>query len=98
MSLLLLVRSSAATAAVVRKPFTGWATALDTMSTTAGHTGTRYPVGQFPGTFVSVYLAGTTTLAPDVWPNPRLVNPDGSFHVMGDALAYDLKFWRSEIP
>lgn len=73
--------------------FTGWATALNTVTTTTGTSGTISPIGEFPGTFCSVYTHNTTTLATITGnSNPFAVNADGSFAFVGINSSYDLIF------
>lgn len=79
--------------------FTGYATALNLITTTTGHTGSSAQIdGVYPGTACTVFTHGTLTpatiYASDglALTNPFLVNLDASFVFMGAASSYDLLF------
>lgn len=80
--------------------FTGWASTLNTIVHTTGQSGTPNQVsGQLPGVFCYVFISGSTTLRAAIlstegtaFPNPFLVNPDGSFSFNGNNSTYDLVF------
>lgn len=83
--------------------FTGWASTLNTIVHTTGQSGTPNQVsGQLPGVFCYVFISGSTTLRAAIlstegtaFPNPFLVNPDGSFSFNGNNSTYDLAFSTS---
>lgn len=80
--------------------FTGYATTLNTITTTTGNTGSSTHVdGVYPGTGLTVYTQGTVQKATvygidgvTELTNPFLVNLDASFEFMGAASTYDLLF------